>query len=173
MQQSDSTMSRTIEPRSRPFSSYPGSWVVFKDSPTPEPGCQSTQRCCSSWFQSILSNRHLSKYDQYLYAPAINITQLGCPRAVEVSTHSFHPKQHLTVNDIIIHQNTIQLRLKCRNIDQFWRGATTIIGPSKQDICLVQISKQFYTSGNMHTNQIQYTSRLHWAHLQRSTACSS
>ena len=48
--------------------------------------------------ESILSNRHLSKYDRYLYATAISIAYLGCLRAGEVSypsTNSFHPKQHL------------------------------------------------------------------------------
>ena len=57
--------------------------------------------------ESILSNRHLSKYDHVAY--------FGCLRAREVSypsTHSFHSKQHLTIRDIIIHQNTVQLELK-------------------------------------------------------------
>ena len=61
------------------------------------------------------------------------------------STHSFNSKQHLTkyIKDIIIHQNTVQLRLKSSKTDQFRRGATIIIAPSKQNICPVQITKQF------------------------------
>ena len=95
--------------------------------------------------ESILNNRQLSKYDWYLYATAISIAYFGCLRAGEVSypsTHSFYPKQHLTIKDIIIHQNTVQLRLKSSKTDQFRRGATIIIGPSKQNICPVQITKQ-------------------------------
>ena len=45
--------------------------------------------------------------------------------------------------DVTIHQSTVQLRLKCSKTDQFRRGATIIIGASKQDICPVQITKQF------------------------------
>ena len=96
--------------------------------------------------ESILNNRHLSKYDRYLYATTISIAYFKCLRAGEVSypsTHSFHPKQHLTIKDIIIHQNTVELRLKSSKTDQFRRGATIIIGPSKQNICPVQITKQF------------------------------
>ena len=96
--------------------------------------------------QSILSNRHLIKYDRYLYATAISIAYFGCLRAGEISypsTHSFNPKQHLTIKDVTIHQSTVQLRLKCSKTDQFRRGATIIIGASKQDICPVQITKQF------------------------------
>ena len=67
-------------------------------------------------------------------------------RAGEISypsTHSFNPKQHLTIKDVTIHQSTVQLRLKCSKTDQFRRGATIIIGASKQDICPVQITKHF------------------------------
>ena len=62
---------------------------------------------------------------EYLYATAISIAYFGCLRAGEVSypsTHSFHPKQHLTIKEIIIHQNTVQLRLKSSKRDQFRRG---------------------------------------------------
>ena len=96
--------------------------------------------------QSILSNRHLSKYDRYLYATVISIAYFGCLRAGEISypsTHSFNPKQHLTINDVTIHQSTVKLQLKCSKTDQFRRGATIIIRASKQDICPVQITKQF------------------------------
>ena len=45
------------------------------------------------------------------------------------STHFFNPKQHLPI------KSTVQLQLKCSKTDQFRRGATIIIGASKQDIC--------------------------------------
>ena len=93
--------------------------------------------------ESVLGKRHLSRYKWYLYATPISIAYFGCLRAGEVSypsTHSFHPKQHLTIKDIIIHQNTVQLLLTSSKTDQFRRGATIIIGPSKQNICPVQIT---------------------------------
>ena len=43
----------------------------------------------------------------------------------------------------MIHQNTLQLQLKSSKTVQFRRGATIIIGPSKQNICPVLITKQF------------------------------
>ena len=94
---------------SRTLSSCPGSYVLFKDSPT-RTRLPINPNLLQQLIQSILSNRHLSKYDGHLYATAISIEYFECLRAGEVScpsTHSLHTKQHLTIKGIIIHQSTV------------------------------------------------------------------
>ena len=96
--------------------------------------------------QSILSTKGICKQDRYLYATAISLAYFGCLRAGELSypsVRSYNPKQHLTVRDITIHNNTVQLWIKHSKTDQFGKGATIIIGPSKTDTCPVLIKQQF------------------------------
>ena len=110
--------------------------------------------------QSILSNRHLIKYDRYLYATAISIAYFGCLRAGEISypsTHSFNPKQHLTIKDVTIHQSTVQLRLKCSKTDQFRRGPPSLLELANKTSVQCKSQSSFYTSESMHTNQMLYS----------------
>ena len=96
--------------------------------------------------QSILSTKGICKQDRYLYATAISLAYFGYLRAGELSypsVRSYNPKQHLTVRDITIHNNTVQLWIKHSKTDQLGKGATIIIGPSKTDTCPVLITQQF------------------------------
>ena len=88
----------------------------------------------------------MEKQDRYLYATAICLAYFGCLRAGELSypsTHCCHHKQHLTMRDIKVHNNTVQLWLKQSKTDQAKKGATIMVGPSKADICPVHIAKNF------------------------------
>ena len=95
---------------------------------------------------TVLSMRCMERWDRYLYATAICLAYFGCLRAGEISypsTQYYHSKQHLTMRDIKVHNNTVHLWLKQSKTDQSRKGATIIIGPSKADICPVHITKQF------------------------------
>lgn len=89
----------------------------------------------------------MEKHDKYLYATAICLVYFGCLRAGELpypSTHCYHHhKQHITMWDIKVHNNTVQLWLKQSKTDQARKGATITVGPSKADICPVHIAKKF------------------------------
>ena len=94
----------------------------------------------------ILTNKQLPKHDRYLYTSAISVAYFGCLRASEISypsTRSYEPKYHLTLNDITVSNNTVQLQLKHSKTDQLNKGATIIVGPSKKGVCPVQITKKF------------------------------
>ena len=126
----------------RTLSSYHGSCVVFKDSPRPEPGHQSTQSCCGSqsWAIDIwviwpipLCNRHQH--------PILRMSKSrwSLPSINTLSTSNSKWHHHSSEHSTAMH--------KCSKTDQFRRGTTIIIGPgSKQDIYLsmqCKFTKQF------------------------------
>ena len=68
-----------------------------------------------TFIHEVLSMRHMERWDRYLYATAVCLAYFGCLRAGEISypsAHYYHSKQHLTMRDIKVHNNTVQLWLK-------------------------------------------------------------
>lgn len=105
-----------------------------------------TPKILTGLLHSILSNGHLCKQDRYLYATAISIAYFGCLRAGEItypSTRSYDPKRHLTIKDTSISREALQLRIKHSKTDQANRGATIIIGQTKQSTCPHAITSKF------------------------------
>ena len=112
--------------------------------------------------QSILSNRHLIKYDRYLYATAISIAYFRCLRAGEISyppTHSFNPKQHLTIKDVTIHHSPAQYSYGSNAAKQIssGEGPPSLLELANKTSVQCRSQSSFYTSESMHTNQMLYS----------------
>ena len=95
---------------------------------------------------SLLSNSKLVKHDRYLYAAAISIAYFGCLRAGEItypSTRSYNRRRNLTLKDISLYRDRLEIRIKHSKTDQTGRGATIIIGQTKQNTCPHAITSEF------------------------------
>ena len=108
--------------------------------------------------ESILSNRNLSKYDRYLYATTISIAYFGCLRAGEgslISIYTLLPPQATSNykghHHSPEHGTATTQKQQNRSIQE--RGHYCLNKTSVQ--CKSQSSS--YTSGSMHTNQMQYS----------------
>lgn len=105
-----------------------------------------TPKLLNQLLHSLLSNRKLHKQDRYLYATAFSIAYFGCLRAGEISytsTRSYNPKRHLTMMDISFHKDSVEIFIKHSKTDQTSKGATIVIGQTKQNTCPYAIAKKF------------------------------
>lgn len=96
--------------------------------------------------RSILSNGNWCKHDRFLYAAAISIAYFGCLRAGEMtypSTHSYNAKRHLTIKDISLNKDSLEICIKHSKTDQTSKGTTVVIGRTKQSTCPHAIVNKF------------------------------
>ena len=59
------------------------------------------------------------------------------------STNSYNPKRHLTIKDISLGKDGLELRIKHSKTDQTSKGTTVVIGRTKQSTCPHLIVNKF------------------------------
>lgn len=95
---------------------------------------------------TLLKNKHLCKHDRYLYAAAMTIAFFGCIRCGEItypSAGKFNFKKHLTIRDLRISKNTMEVFIKHSKTDQTGKGTKVIIGPGDHNFCPLKLVQNF------------------------------
>jgi len=88
----------------------------------------------------------MSTHDQYLYASAMTMAFFGCLRCGEITYPSaarFHPRKHLTINDVRLSKEALEVVVKQSKTDQTGKGARAIIGPGSQNLCPLKLLRKF------------------------------
>ena len=103
---------------------------------------------------AVLSNGNWCKHDRFLYAAAISIAYFGCLRAGEMSypsSHSYHADRHLTIKDISLGKDCLEICIKHSKTDQTSKGSTVKLSKA---LALTLSSVNSYTTDSMLAGQM-------------------
>ena len=95
---------------------------------------------------TILKSTHLRSHDRYLYVSAMTMAFFGCLRCGEItypSTGTFNPRRHLTIKDIKLSKQVLEVIIKHSKTDQTGKGSKVIIGPGNHRLCPLKLLRKF------------------------------
>lgn len=106
----------------------------------------------------------------------MTMAYFGCLRCGEItcpSTVAFDPRRHLTIRDIRLSKQVLEVVIKCSKTDQTGKGSKVIIGPGKRRLCPLKLLRKFmhyrkHASRSDALFRLHDTSLLTRAKLQRT-----
>lgn len=113
---------------------------------TPRTRSPITPALLQSIVTTILRSTRLCAQDRYLYASAMTMAFFGCLRAGEItypSTIAFNPRRHLTIKDIRLSKQVLEVVIKHSKTDQTGKGSKVIIGPGNHRLCPLKLLRKF------------------------------